>query len=98
MVQWTKIKNVNKISYNEIFYFEEEINNIPLNSNSPYRCFSLFFDEPFLGKILTNSNDYLNHKKEKINNGNNTKFNKISNTNNNKLRVDKITKLSYENI
>ena len=69
-----------------------------MNTNSPYQCFSLFFDEPFIGKILTNSNDYLNHKKEKINNGNNTKFNKISNTNNNKLRVDKITKLSYENI
>ena len=98
MAQWTKLKNDNKISYNEIFYFEEEINNIPLNTNSPYQCFSLFFDEPFLGKILKNSNNYLNHKKEKINNGNNTKFNKISNTNNNKLRVDKITKLSYENI
>ena len=93
MAQWTKLKNDNKISYNEIFYFEEEIKNIPLNTNSPYQCFSLFFYEPFLGKILTNSNDYLNHKNEKINKGNNT----ISNTNNNKLRVDKFTKLSYEN-
>ena len=94
MAQWTKLKNDNKISYNEIFYFEEEINNIPLNINSPYQCFSLFFDEPFLAKILTNSNDYLNHKNEKINKGNNT----ISNTNNNKLRADKIAKPSHENI
>ena len=65
MSQQTKLKNDNKISYNEIFYFEEEINNIPLNINSPYQCFSLFFDEPFLAKILTNSNDYLNHKRKK---------------------------------
>ncbi len=26
MAQWTKLKNDNKISYNEIFYFENEIN------------------------------------------------------------------------
>lgn len=36
---------------------------------------------------------------EKIDSGNNTKFNKISNiNNNNEIRVNKIKKLSYENI
>ena len=70
MSLWIKLNEDEKILYNRIPIIEEEIQNIPPQINSPYQYFSLFFDENFLSKILSNKNSYLNYKKNKIKNNN----------------------------